>query len=55
VSLPPLQTQALIVNAHRCRLKEKALLERLIETKKHFLDEFLDKTLAHYETHGDRA
>lgn len=55
VSLPPLQTQELIVNAHRCRLKEKALLERLIETKKHFLDELLDKTLAHYEKHGDRA
>jgi len=35
--------------------ERKALLERLIETKKHFLDEFLDKTLAHYEKHGDRA
>ncbi len=55
VCLPPLQTQELIVNAHRCRLKEKALLERLIETKKHFLDEFLDKTLEQHETHGDRA
>jgi hypothetical protein len=55
VSLPPLQTQELIVNAHRCRLKEKALLERLIETKKHFLDELLNKTLEHYETYGDRA
>ncbi|MGZ8946745.1 MAG: restriction endonuclease subunit S [Methylococcaceae bacterium] len=55
VYLPPLQTQELIVNAHRCRLKEKALLERLIETKKHFLDKFLDKTLEHYETHQDNV
>ncbi|MGZ8172267.1 MULTISPECIES: restriction endonuclease subunit S [Methylobacter] len=53
VILPPLQTQELIVNAHRCRLKEKALLERLIETKKHFLDKFLNKTLEHYEIHED--
>jgi len=53
VILPPLQIQEMIVNAHRCRLKEKALLEMLIEKKKHFLDEILDKTLGHYETHED--
>ena len=53
VILPPLQIQERIVNAHRCRLKEKALLEMLIEKKKHFLDEILDKTLGHYETHED--
>ena len=55
VILPPLQVQERIVNAHRCRLKEKALLETLIEKKKLFLDELLDKTLEHYETHEDRA
>jgi hypothetical protein len=53
VILPPLQMQERIVNAHRCRLKEKALLEMLIEKKKHFLDELLDSTLKHYETHKD--
>jgi restriction endonuclease S subunit len=53
VILPPVQVQEQIVYAHRCRLKEKAILERLIETKKHFLDKFLDKTLEHYETHQD--
>ena len=55
VILPPLQVQERIVNAHRCRLKEKALLEMLIEKKKHFLDEILDKTLEHYETHENIA
>ncbi|MEI6334196.1 MAG: restriction endonuclease subunit S [Methylococcaceae bacterium] len=55
VILPPLPIQERIVNAHRCRLKEKALLEMLIEKKKHFLDELLDSTLKHYETHKDRA
>ena len=55
VILPPLQVQERIVNAHRCRLKEKALLETLIEKKKLFLDELLDKTLEHYETHEDSA
>jgi restriction endonuclease S subunit len=49
VILPPLQVQERIVNAHRCRLKEKALLETLIEKKKHFLDELLDKTLEQYQ------
>jgi hypothetical protein len=53
VILPPLDIQERIVNAHRCRLKEKALLEMLIEKKKHFLDELLDSTLKHYETHKD--
>ncbi len=51
--LPPLQVQERIVNAHRCRLKEKALSETLIEKKKLFLNELLDKTLEHYETHED--
>jgi len=55
VILPPLQVQEQIVNAHRCRLKEKALLETLIEKKKLFLDELLDKTLENYETHEDRV
>jgi len=55
VILPPLQVQEQIVNAHRCRLKEKALLETLIEKKKLFLNELLDKTLKHYETYEDRA
>ena len=55
VILPPLQVQERIVNAHRCRLKEKALLETLIEKKKLFLNELLDKTLEHYETYEDRA
>ena len=53
VILPPLQVQERIVNAHRCRLKENALLETLIEKKKLFLNELLDKTLEHYETHED--
>jgi restriction endonuclease S subunit len=53
VILPPLQVQERIVNAHRCRLKEKVLLETLIEKKKHFLDKLLDKTLEHYEIHKD--
>lgn len=55
VILPPLQVQDQIVNAHRCRLKEKALLETLIEKKKLFLDELLEKTLEHYETHENIA
>jgi len=55
VILPPLQVQEQIVNAHRCRLKEKALLETLIEKKKLFLNELLDKRLKHYETYEDRA
>jgi restriction endonuclease S subunit len=55
VILPPLQVQERIVNAHRCRLKEKALLETLIEKKKLFLDELLEKTLEHYETHENIA
>lgn len=53
VILPPLQVQERMVNAHRCRLKEKVLLETLIEKKKHFLDKLLDNTLEHYETHED--
>ncbi|MDP1771123.1 MAG: restriction endonuclease subunit S [Methylobacter sp.] len=53
VILPPLQIQDRIVNAHRCRLKEKVLLETLIEKKKLFLNELLDKTLEHYGTHED--
>lgn len=51
--LPPLQTRELIVSAHRCRLKEKALLETLIEKKKHFLDKLLNQTLEHSEAHED--
>jgi len=49
VILPPLQVQERIVNAHRCRLKEKALLETLIEKKKHFLDGLLEQTLEQYQ------
>lgn len=49
VIVPPLEVQERIVNAHVCRLKEKALLERLIEKKKQFLDALLDKTLELYQ------
>lgn len=49
VIVPPLEVQERIVNAHVCRLKEKALLERLIEKKKQFLDALLDKTLEQYQ------
>ena len=55
VILPPLQTQDLIVNAHRGRLKEKKILETLIAKKKQFLDEILDKKLANYESLEDKA
>ena len=47
VILPPLQVQERIVNAHRCRLKEKALLETLIEKKKHFLANYW---MTHWDT-----
>lgn len=49
VIVPPLEVQEQIVNAHSCRLKEKALLERLIEKKKQFLDQLLDQTLEQYQ------
>lgn len=49
VILPPLAVQQRIVNAHSCRLKEKALLEQLIEKKKQFLDQLLDQTLEQYQ------
>ena len=49
VILPPLEVQDLIVKSHRCRLKEKALLEALIEKKKQLLDGLLDQTLEHYQ------
>lgn len=55
VIVPPLLVQEQIVSAHRCRLKEKILLEKLIARKKCFLDELLDKTLEHHETHGNDA
>lgn len=49
VILPPLEVQQHIVSAHICRLKEKALLEQLIEKKKQFLDQLLDQTLEQYQ------
>lgn len=49
VIVPPLAVQQRIVKAHLCRLKEKALLERLIEKKKQFLDQLLDQTLEQYQ------
>ena len=48
VVLPPLAVQDQMMKAHYCRLKEKALLEALIQKKTQFLDELLDQTLAHY-------
>jgi hypothetical protein len=53
VIMPPLAVQEHMVRAHYCRLKEKALLEALIEKKKQFLDGLLDKTLEQYQE--DRA
>ncbi len=49
VVLPPIDVQESIVRAHNCRLKEKALLEQLIDKKKQFLDQLLDQTLEHYQ------
>ena len=49
VVLPPPDVQAQIVKIHDCRLKEKALLEALIEKKKQFMDGLLDKNLAQYQ------
>jgi restriction endonuclease S subunit len=49
VIVPPLDVQQRIVNAHLCRLKEKALLERLIEKKRQFLDQLLEQTLEQYQ------
>jgi restriction endonuclease S subunit len=49
VIVPPLDVQENIVKAHRCRLKEKALLEQLIDKKKQFLDQLLDQTLEQYQ------
>jgi len=52
VILPPLAVQDRMIKAHYCRLKEKALLETLIEKKKLLLDRLLEQTLEHYQ--GDR-
>jgi len=49
IILPPLEVQEYMIRAHDCRLKEKALLEALIEKKKLFLDGLLDKTLEQYQ------
>lgn len=49
VIVPPLEVQERIVKAHCCRLREKALLERLIEKKKQFLDGLLEQTLEQYQ------
>jgi Restriction endonuclease S subunits len=49
IIVPPLTVQHSIVNAHRCRLREKALLEQLIDKKKQFLDQLLDQTLEQYQ------
>ncbi len=49
VVLPPLTVQDQMMKAHYCRLKEKALLEALIQKKAQFLDELLNQTLEHYQ------
>lgn len=49
VVLPPLAVQDQMIKAHYCRLKEKALLEALIQKKTQFLDGLLDQTLEHYQ------
>lgn len=49
VIVPPLEVQEHMMKAHYCRLKEKALVETLIEKKKLFLDGLLDKTLEQYQ------
>lgn len=49
VVLPPLAVQNQMMKAHYCRLKEKALLEALIQKKAQFLDGLLDQTLEHYQ------
>lgn len=49
VALPPLAVQDQMMKAHYCRLKEKALLEALIQKKAQFLDGLLDQTLEHYQ------
>jgi len=38
-----------MIKAHYCRLKEKALLETLIEKKKLLLDRLLEQTLEQYQ------
>ena len=49
VLVPPLVVQEQLVKLHHCRLKEKALLEKLIEKKKQLVDSLLDKTLEQYQ------
>ena len=49
ILVPPLAVQEHIVKLHHCRLKEKALLEKLIEKKKQLIDGLLDKTLELYQ------
>lgn len=49
VVLPPLAVQDQMMKVHYCRLKEKALLEALIQKKAQFLDGLLDQTLEHYQ------
>lgn len=48
VLVPPLVVQEQLVKLHHCRLKEKALLEKLIDKKKQLVDSLLDKTLEQY-------
>mgnify|MGYP003416984418 FL=1 len=49
VVLPPLAVQDQMMKAHYCRLKEKALLEALVQKKGQFLDGLLNQTLEHYQ------
>lgn len=49
VVLPSLAVQDQMMKAHYCRLKEKALLEALIQKKSQFIDGLLDQTLEHYQ------
>jgi len=49
VLVPPLAVQERLIKLHQCRLKEKALLEKLIEKKKQLVEGLLDKTLEPYQ------
>jgi restriction endonuclease S subunit len=49
IIVPPLEVQESMIKLHQCRLQEKALMEKLIEKKKQFLDGLLDKKLDQYQ------
>ena len=43
-----------MIKAHYCRLKEKTLLQNLIEKKKQLLDRLLEQTLEQYQGDIDK-